>query len=101
MAGQRIFSVISGGSADPYTIIGRAGSEAISNGAQTHTVTFSAAMVDINYAVIPSLYNSTDVDPSYLTAVVTQKTVNGFTVEFNAPVDSANYVLDYIASRFT
>jgi hypothetical protein len=93
----RIWSInLGGGSSGGLT--GRAGNTAISNGADTASVTFSSSFASTNYALICQIKNTTDASPIFLNIVETTKTTNGFTVTFNAPADSANYVLEYIAT---
>ena len=74
----------------------RAGIESISAGVDTHTVSFSSPTVDTSYVVsLPGISNSVDAYPIFLQCIVTNKTVNGFTVIFNTFTDSANYKLEY------
>lgn len=80
-------------------LLGHADSSAIANGAATHSVVFPAPMPNLNYSLTFDITNEVDADPIYLIVVATQKTVNGFTVEFNAPTDSANYVLEWKVAR--
>lgn len=81
-------------------LLGHAGSQAIVNGSQTSSIVFGSAMPDLNYSLTASITNLIDPDPQYLTIVNTVKTVNGFTAEFNAPTDSANYVIEWKIARF-
>ncbi len=83
-----IFSAVGG-------VATRAGQSVISSGVQTKSVTFSGDMSDTSYSIKFSLENVTDSDPQFLTAMVTAKSISGFTVKFNAPTDSANYVLSW------
>ncbi len=80
-------------------LLGHAGSQAISNGSPTVSVVYPAAMPDLNYSLTLSITNTVDADPIYLIIVSTTKTVAGFTAEFNAPTDSANYVIEYKVAR--
>jgi len=99
----RIFSINLGGGGspvDPFTLIGRTGEVAISNAAQTAAVVFSASMGTTNYAISWSIKNTVDSDPIYPSGVITVKDNDGFTVELNAPVDSGNYVLEYLVAGF-
>lgn len=88
--------LVAGGSG---ALIGRADQVAITNGAQSVSVVFSSPMADTNYAVVFSIGNTVDADPIYLTVVRTNKLTTGFTAVFNAPTDSANYVMDYAVTR--
>lgn len=80
-------------------LLGHAGSDAISNGAASVSVVYPAAMPDLNYSLTVSITNTTDADPIYLIIVNTTKLTTGFTAEFNAATDSANYVLEWKVSR--
>lgn len=80
-------------------LLGHAGSQAISNGSPTVSVVYPAAMPDLNYSLTLSITNTVDADPIYLIIVSTTKTISGFTAEFNAPTDSANYVIEYKVAR--
>lgn len=55
------------------------------------TVLFPGPVPDVNYVPIITLENSVDADPIMFNWMVTQRTVNGFTVKLNAPTDTANY----------
>ena len=70
------------------------GTAAISDGASSVTVTYD---VTLSTAVPPivSVINSIDGSPIFLNPVVTAYSTTGFTATFNAPADSANYVLQY------
>lgn len=73
----------------------RAANEAIGNAASSVTVVFSSATVNTSYVPEFSFINTTDPTPIFLQGIVTGKTTSGFTVTFNTPTDSANYVLGY------
>lgn len=77
---------------------GRAGRTAVANGATSQAVTFSSTLGTTNYAAVCVLTNLTDANPQFQTAIPTAKTATGFTASWNAPTDSANYVLDWIVS---
>lgn len=70
---------------------------AVSNGASTLAVSYSAAFANTNYSLTTSLRNIVDGAPIFLNIVSTAKSTTGFTVTFNAPADSANYYVEYIA----
>lgn len=76
---------------------GRSGNMVIPAAASSITVTFSSPMPSTTYTVLCDMVNFVDSDPQYQTMIVTNKTVNGFTAKWNAPTDSGNYSLDYIA----
>lgn len=71
-------------------------SVAIGNAASTKAVTFTTDFGSTNYAVLTSITNVTDATPIFLQVVVTAKSSSGFTATFNAPTDTANYILEYI-----
>lgn len=79
-------------------LLGHAGTTAITNGLQTCAVTF-AAMPDTTYSITATIENTVDADPIYLEIVATTKSTTGFTAEFNAPADSANYILNWKVAR--
>lgn len=102
MALNRLFHINLGGDEDPipdFRDYFRAGQDAISDGSQTLSILFSTPLGDTNYSILASIINLTDVDPIFLQIVGTVKTANGFTVEFNAPADTANYVLEWLAAK--
>lgn len=69
---------------------------AIPNAATSINVNFPIPLLSSSYTVIAQMVNSTDVNPQYVPMTITNKTLNGFTASWNAPVDSANYLIDYI-----
>lgn len=86
-------------SGTPGTLL-RAGSSPIDTASATWTVAFTSAVADTDYALAISVHNLTDASPIFLIPIVTAKTVNGFTVTFNAPTDTANYVLEYVTGAY-
>jgi hypothetical protein len=83
------------GSGSSPTSTGRSGESSISLGATSLTVTFSSALPNSSYIVVVSMVNTTDPTPQYQPLVVTSKTTAGFTVQWNSPTDTANYLIDY------
>lgn len=79
------------------TLRGSAGRDAIANGAQTHSVVFVLPKANTLYEPICSIINLIDAQPIFLQYVVTNIQTTGFTVIFNAPTDSANYLLGWEA----
>lgn len=77
------------------SLASRAGRTSISNGSATLAVTFSTAFADALYVIDHCLENTTDADPIFLQGVITARSTTGFTMRFNAPADSANYVLNW------
>lgn len=97
----RIYSANLGGSSGSGGIVvQRAGQDTIAASTQTFTITFSSAVSSANYSIQFSIYNTVDADPIWLQGVVTTKTTTGFTILLNAPTDSANYFIDYMASDY-
>lgn len=87
-----------GGGGGSSALTGRAGRDSISNASSTVSVTFSTVMTTVNFAIVFAVTNITDGSPIFLNGIVTARSTAGFTVTFNAPTDSANYVLEWIAS---
>lgn len=79
----------------------RAGEVAISDSSSSVSVTYSSAFTDTNYAFVFSIRNTADASPILLQGEVTAKSASAVTVSFNAPTDTSNYILDYIAVRNT
>lgn len=71
-------------------------SVAIGSAASSKAVTFTTDYGSTNYVVLTSITNVTDATPIFLQVVVTAKSSSGFTATFNAPTDTANYVLEYM-----
>lgn len=75
------------------------GVEILTNDTVSETVSFSQPFSDTNYAVTLGLENVVDLSPAIYSMIVSNKTVNGFTVLFSGDIDSANYKLNWIAKR--
>lgn len=90
-----------GGGGGSGTLHGEAGQEPISASASSVAVSFPNDMSSVDFAIVFSFTNLTDAIPIFLQGLVTARSIHGFTVAFNAPTDSANYVLDWIASADT
>jgi len=88
---------------DAVTIAGEsgaiAGQEAIADTATTTTVTFASTEADTDYFITATLQNTTDSPPSIYTYIVTETTVDDFTVVYGGVIDSANYLLNWSLSR--
>lgn len=72
----------------------------LSNGDTSVSVTFSTPFPNTSYAIAFSFRNNVDASPVILEGFITAKSVSGFTVKLNAPTDSANYFMYYIATRY-
>lgn len=79
----------------------RTGTQGISSAAQSVTVVFTSNMSSNAYALVTSITNTTDSSPIFLQIVDTVKSNSGFTAIFNAPTDTANYSLEYVAIAAT
>jgi len=91
--------IISNTSIVPFSDSGfRSASVTIPLGATSVAVVFSTPMPNANYAVLPQLANILDPAPQFQSPIITQKTLSGFTASWTAPTDSANYLLNFLAS---
>src|SRR5581483_947126 len=66
----------------------------IGSGATSKAVTFSSTLGTTNYAVVVTMNNLVDANPQFQPITVTSKSATGFTATWNAPTDSANYILE-------
>lgn len=73
-----------------------AGIQTLTNGSVGQTVTFGAPLGVSNFRVVVTMENQVDGSPQFQPLNISNKTVNGFTVNWNAPLDSSNYALDWI-----
>lgn len=83
-----------GGSGTPQA--GFAQDVAIGAGQTSFTATFPTPLPGVNYVVLAGFTNLVDLTPQFQEVTVTAKTTTGFTATWNAPTDSANYVLSYV-----
>lgn len=72
----------------------KSGSVALGNAASSVAVVYTGA---ISSALIPifSFANVTDTEPIFIEGYVSAYSTTGFTVTFNAPTDSVNYIFNY------
>lgn len=75
------------------------GNQNIPNGNSSVSVTFTTPYADTTYSVSAHIINVTDGSPVFQPVVITAKSTTGFTASFNAPVDSANYALSWMALK--
>jgi len=75
--------------------VGGAKSVSVGSGVSSLSVTFTSAQLDTTYVPLVSILNTTDSTPIFLQCVITTKATTGMTITFNAPTDTANYVLTY------
>jgi hypothetical protein len=66
------------------------------SGITSTTIAFATPQVDTSYVVFAMMENLIDPTPMYQQVEVTGKTVNGFTVTWNVPLDTTNYVVSFI-----
>ena len=69
---------------------------ALSSGTTQLSVNFSTPMADLSYVVLAMMENDVDPAPQYQQVEVTSKTLSGFTFEWNAPLATSNYSVNYI-----
>ena len=90
---------------DIYQLVGGGGSGGsggvaqevgLSLGSISVTVVFPTPLSATTYVVIAQLVNKTDPDPDFQPITITNKTTTGFTATWNMPLDTANYLLDYV-----
>ena len=63
-------------------------------------VVFSEPYPDTNFVVTATLLNTTDPDPTFQPLVVTAQSNTGFSLEWNSPLPTGNYVLMYQTNSF-
>ncbi len=72
------------------------GAEALEDGVDEVTIAIGQVMDGDTYNVYPQLSNVVDSPPSMYTYMVTSKLHNMFTVTFSEPIDSENYILEWM-----
>lgn len=92
-------SASGGGGGSSGTLQGRNANVALGNGVQTASPVFSSAMADTAYSISIIFKNLVDGSPIFLIPIITAKLTTGFTVIFNAPTDSVNYIMEYTVSK--
>lgn len=70
----------------------------LSSGLLSTTVLLSSTLADTNYAVFCTIENSLDGSPEFLQFYIANKTTSSFDITFNAPTDTANYILNYLVT---
>jgi len=94
---NKIFQFGGGGGGGSGSIqAGFAQEIAIPDAVQSVAVNFPSALPGTNYVIQAQFVNITDINPQFQDIIITNKTINGFTANWNAPTDSANYLLSYI-----
>ena len=59
-----------------------------------YTVSFSP-LINNQYTIATSIVNETDPNPSIYNFIVTERLNDSFTLQFNSPIDSTNYSLEW------
>jgi len=72
----------------------------IGSGQSSISVAYSSPLAEAGVPLF-SFINTVDPMPIFLQGIVTALTVNGFTILFNAPTDTANYRLAYAIMETT
>jgi len=67
-------------------------------GTTSETVTFPTAQSSSNYIILGNIYNPTDPNPEFFPVTISNKTDTTATFEWNQPLDTSNYLLDYAIS---
>ncbi len=86
--------------ASPFGAATAAGSETIGSGASSKAITLSPAQSNTDYAINANFQNSTDSNPVFQSITITSKATTGFTVKWNIPTDTANYLLEFHIAVF-
>jgi len=73
------------------------GKKSIDLGATSVFVPFSTVVTHTDYTINVTLENTTDVEPSIFSTLVSRTTTSGFTVLFSGDIDSPNYKLNWMA----
>jgi hypothetical protein len=84
----------------PIVADNRAGSVACAASLMSITVTYTNPLPDENYILMLNFSNTVDAYPLLQNAFITNKTPTGFTAAWNAPLDTANYRLNYFVAPF-
>lgn len=71
--------------------------QTLSNAVTTASVIFPMPFLTVPELVVPAIQNTIDGSPLFITAVVTAKSLDGFTVKLSAATNSANYSLSWVA----
>ena len=73
----------------------------IPNGAYSLTITPPVVYGSTGYAVVASMSNVTDPFPQIQPVLVTAKNNSSFTISWNSPTESSNYLINYYAISLT
>ena len=70
--------------------------EDIPDGVDNHTFNFYESKPNTNYSLSLEMCNLIDSTPSLYTWIITNKTVDNFSIKFSGIIDSSNYKMTYI-----
>ncbi len=73
----------------------RSGRTAVNLGDSSLTVTFSSVLPSMNYSLIATWQNTTDVTPQFQPIEITAFDTGSFTLKWNVPVDTAHYSINW------
>jgi len=73
------------------------GRMSVINGNTSQAVTFDSSFSDDSYTLVATLTNEVDSPPSIYSTIQGIKTAGGFTTHFSGEIDSANFILEWIA----
>ena len=71
------------------------GIDDLTSGSDTYKVTFTIPLSSSDYSIGTSMFNNIDTPPSMYQFIVTDRDTTGFTMQFNSPIDSTNYSVDW------
>lgn len=78
--------------------IARAGVEDLALGATDVQIDFPTNLADVNYQIVPTLLNTVDSFPQFITLVNSLKEVGRAKFKLSAPTDTVNYKVSWILS---
>ncbi len=73
----------------------QAGEAVVGSGVTSLTVTMPIALSSTAYVVVATLVDLTDSNPQFQPVTITNKTNSTFTVSWNAPTGTGNYLIDW------
>ena len=76
----------------------KSGHEQLSVGDKSTSISFASPFSASDYTVVVDLENSADSPVSEYSLTITNKTINGFTVQYSGDIDSNNYYLNWYAT---
>jgi len=73
----------------------------LTNGTTSVSVVFASPFDDMDYAATCTMYNTVDGSPLFQPILITAISVSGFTAQWDNPLISSNYSLNYTAIKFS